>query len=158
MSIRVLLADDSEVMRAAIVRLLKEEPSIELVGEVASFAETLHVTAALQPDVLLLDLHMRDEGNHPPEFVKTQVCQHTGCILAISVWNDEKAKALADRFGAQVLLDKTKLFSELIPAIMRFCVNRSITKTAMSRRERTKRTPGHQSKQGMTKQESSATP
>ena len=33
LSIKVLLADDSDVMRRAIVKLLNEEPSTELVGE-----------------------------------------------------------------------------------------------------------------------------
>jgi DNA-binding NarL/FixJ family response regulator len=36
MPIRLVLADDSDVMRPAIVRLLKDEPRIELVGEATS--------------------------------------------------------------------------------------------------------------------------
>jgi chemotaxis response regulator CheB len=96
MSIKVLLSDDSDVMRSAIVRVLKEEPLIELVGEATSFAETLQLTAALKPDVLLLDLHMYDERQYPPEMVRSQVLLNTKCILAISVSNDADAKALAE--------------------------------------------------------------
>ena len=121
MSTKVLVADDSELMRAAIVRLLKEEPSIELVGEASTFAETLQLTAALKPDVLLLDLYMPDENEWPPDFVKAQVSHHRPCIIAISVGIDEKAHGLAASFGARVLLDKTKLFSELMPAIKQYC-------------------------------------
>lgn len=141
MPTRVLLADDSEVVRTVIVRLLKEEPSVECVGEAASFAETLQLTAALKPDVLLLDLHMRDEHEYTPQFVKSQVLQNTKCILAISVSIDEEAKALADSFGTQVLLDKTKLFSELIPAIREFCLDGSIPKTATPLRKGFKQAP-----------------
>jgi DNA-binding NarL/FixJ family response regulator len=130
MSIKLLLADDSNVMRPAIVQLLKQEPKIELVGETTNFAGTLQLTAALRPDVLLMDLHMRDEREHPPQLVRSQIFKHTKHILAISVWNDEKAHALADSFGAHVLLDKTKLYSELVPAILQFCQNVSIPKTA----------------------------
>jgi chemotaxis response regulator CheB len=61
MSIRVLLADGNDVMRPVIVKVLKEEPAVELVGEATSFAETLQMTAALKPDVLLLELHFDDE-------------------------------------------------------------------------------------------------
>ena len=129
MPIKLLLADDSDVMRPAIVRLLKEDPRIELVGEAASFAETLQLTAVLKPDVLLMDLHMRDEREYPPELVKSQVLLNTKCILAISVWNDRDAKALAESFGAKVLLDKNNLFSELIPAITQFCPHVSMPKT-----------------------------
>ena len=64
---------------------------------------------------------MKDEREYPPELVKSQVLLHTKCIVAMSLWNDDEAKALAERFGAHVLLDKMKLYSELIPAIRLFC-------------------------------------
>jgi DNA-binding NarL/FixJ family response regulator len=121
MSIKVLLADDSEIMRAAIVRVLNEESSVELVGEATSFAEAMEMTAALKPKVLLLDLYMRDNHECPPPIVKSYVEQHGACVLAISLSNDEKARALAESFGAKALLDKVNLFSELLPAIRRFC-------------------------------------
>jgi len=41
-------------------------------------------------------------------------------LLAISIWNDAETKALAASFGAVQLLDKTKLGTELIPAIVAF--------------------------------------
>jgi len=129
MPIKLVLADDSDVMRPAIARVLKEEPLIELVGEATSFAETLQLIAALKPDVLLLDLHMRDELEYPPELVKSQILPHTKCILAISLYNDDEATALAESFGAKVLLDKTKLYSELIPAIKQYCPSVCIPRT-----------------------------
>jgi DNA-binding NarL/FixJ family response regulator len=43
LSIKVLLADDSEVMRRAIAKLLNEEPSTSLVGEAKGFAETIQL-------------------------------------------------------------------------------------------------------------------
>lgn len=38
----------------------------------------------------------------------------------MSVANDDEAKALADSYGARVLLDKMKLYPELIPTILKF--------------------------------------
>src|SRR6202049_2130394 len=139
MPIRLVLADDSDVMRPAIVRLLKDEPRIELVGEATSFAETLQLAAGLKPDVLLLDLHMRDEREYPPALVKSQILLHTKCIVAISLWNDDDAKALATSFGAHVLLDKMNLYSDLLPAIKQFCPSVSIPKTADSFRKDSRR-------------------
>ena len=69
---------------------------------------------------MVLDLHMPDERIYLPESVK--LLENAGCILAISVWNDYEAKALAERFGAKALIDKAQLFSELIPAIKAFCL------------------------------------
>ena len=117
MPIRVLLVDDTDIIRLAILKVLCEEPSLELVGEGASFAEAVELCFTLKPDVLVLDLHMPDEAQYPPELVKSQIAQHNVCIVAISVWNDDKARALADRFGAKAFLDKTTLYTTLIPAI-----------------------------------------
>lgn len=117
MPIRVLLIDDTDIIRCAIARVLQEESSVALVGEGASFAEAVELSATLKPDVLVLDLHMPDEKQHPPEFVKSKMHDHDICIVAISIWNDEKARALAGKFGAKAFLDKTSLYSTLIPAI-----------------------------------------
>ena len=121
MPIKVLLADDNDVMRRAIVKILDEEPTTELVGEAKGFAETIRLANALKPDVLLMDLHMSDEREYSPESVRFQLSMHAGCIVAISVWNDEEAKALAERFGARVLLDKVSLYADLISAIKQNC-------------------------------------
>jgi DNA-binding NarL/FixJ family response regulator len=136
MSIRLLLVDDSDIMRAAIRQLLIKELGIEVVGTATSFAEAIALTAALKPDVLLMDLHMPDERGYPPELVKSQILLHAKCIVVISLWNDSEAKALAGRFGAHVLLDKMKLYSELIPAINQYCPSVGIPRTAEALEEK----------------------
>ena len=83
MSIKVLLAEGNHVMRPVIAKVLREEPAVELVGEATSFAETLQMTAALKPDVLLLEVHIRDEREYPAEVIKAQVLLHAKCVLAI---------------------------------------------------------------------------
>ncbi len=132
MSIKVLLVDGSDVMRSAIRQLLQKELGIEVIGIATSFAETLALTAALKPDVLLMDPHMPDEREYTPNLVKSQILLHTKCIVAISLWNDDDTKTLAQSFGAHVLLDKKNLYSELIPAIKQFCPSVIIPKTADS--------------------------
>lgn len=121
MSIKLLLLDGNDVVRAAISQLLIKELGIEIIGTATSFAEGLALTAALKPDVLLMDLHMQDERKYAPELVSSQIHLHTKCIVAMSLLNDGEAKALAESFGAHVLLDKMKLYSDLIPAIRQFC-------------------------------------
>jgi DNA-binding NarL/FixJ family response regulator len=92
-------------------------------GEAVNFAETLKLTTMLEPDVLLLDLHMPDERLHPPELVKNHVAQHTGCVLGISIWNDAAARLLAESLGARVLFDKANMATELVSGILRFCTS-----------------------------------
>jgi DNA-binding NarL/FixJ family response regulator len=112
--IKVLLADDSDVARRAIRRLLEENPMIELVGEAVSFAQTIQMTNDLKPQVVLMDVHMKDQATFTVDDIKTQL---DGLIVAMSLANDGETKALADSLGAVTLLDKTELADELIPTI-----------------------------------------
>jgi DNA-binding NarL/FixJ family response regulator len=52
MRVKVLLADDAEVMSKAIRRLLSECEDISLVGEAATFSETVQKAKELLPDEL----------------------------------------------------------------------------------------------------------
>lgn len=49
-------------------------------------------------------------------------------LLAVSFSNDDEARALAESYGAVGLLDKMKLYSELLPAISR-CLENSAQAT-----------------------------
>jgi chemotaxis response regulator CheB len=117
MPITVLVADDSETMRSAIVRIIKDNSELELVGESGNFAQTLELTATLKPDILLLDLLMPDENELPVEELKQHLLQNAGCIIAISIWVEPEAKARAESLGAKALLDKVNLYSELAHSI-----------------------------------------
>jgi two-component system, NarL family, response regulator DevR len=122
-SIKVFVADDKNVVRSVITGMLNADRDLEVIGEAATFEETLKLVSVQRPDVVVLDLHMPDEKIYAPEVVRLTLLQKAGCILAVSIWNDHDAKALAERFGAKALLDKAHLSSELIPAIKRFCVH-----------------------------------
>jgi DNA-binding NarL/FixJ family response regulator len=56
--IRVLIADDHEVVRLGIARLLESRPGIEVVGLARDGAEAIAMCAELAPDVVLMDLEM----------------------------------------------------------------------------------------------------
>ena len=119
MCITVLLADDTAVMRRAIRTLLGREPGIELVGEAKDFAQTVSLTRKLKPQVVILDLHMPDTAHLTPMTVSEGLLAYAARVLAMSVWNDENALALAQSYGAMELLDKMRLGQELIPAVMK---------------------------------------
>jgi DNA-binding NarL/FixJ family response regulator len=119
MPIKVLLADDSEMMRQAIRRLLERETEIDLVGEVSGFAETIQLAKELKPHVIVMDLRVVKKYDVNPVEAKTQLTREDSRLLAISVWNNDEAEAVAESLGAVALLDKMNLHHELVPAIMR---------------------------------------
>jgi chemotaxis response regulator CheB len=118
--VTLLVADDADVIRRTLRNFLKVQPAIKVLGEASNFAETISMTAALKPDVILLDVHMPDDRSFNPEFVKASLCRAR--VLAMSLpsdyKSDEETRLLADNFGAVRMLDKTKLCDELIPAIL----------------------------------------
>ena len=58
MSIRVLVVDDSAMMRALLKHRLERDPAIEVVGSAASASEARQLIKALNPDVVTLDIEM----------------------------------------------------------------------------------------------------
>lgn len=58
--IRVLIADDIDHTREMIQKLLLFEPSVDVVGTAASGTEAVAQAAALEPDIVLLDINMPD--------------------------------------------------------------------------------------------------
>jgi DNA-binding NarL/FixJ family response regulator len=55
---RVLIADDQTLFRRGLARLLEEDPRVTLIGQAANGNEAIEKTAALKPDVVLMDLRM----------------------------------------------------------------------------------------------------
>ncbi len=57
-TVTVLIADDSPFMRTALSRMVESDDSLSVVGTAQNGLETLAKIAALQPDVVTLDIDM----------------------------------------------------------------------------------------------------
>jgi DNA-binding NarL/FixJ family response regulator len=117
-SVKVLLADDSELICKAIRSLLSEAPGIEFLGEARTLSQTLKMASFLRPDVVLLDLHLAEEEGLEPPAVKSSLLTCSDRIIAISMADGDDAKMLAMEYGADILLDKMNLGKELIPILL----------------------------------------
>jgi DNA-binding NarL/FixJ family response regulator len=58
MGIRVLIADDQALVRAGFRMILDAEADVEVTGEASDGAQAVAMTAALRPDVVLMDIRM----------------------------------------------------------------------------------------------------
>lgn len=61
-SIRVLLVDDSPLIRLGLRSALEEYPDITIIGEAGTAAEGVAAVAKLKPDIVLLDVHLPDKS------------------------------------------------------------------------------------------------
>jgi two-component system, NarL family, response regulator DevR len=115
MGVKVLLADDSQFIRQGIKNLFAYHPGITLVAEAETLDEAVTKSAELMPDVVVLDLHLLDGGVTPVQraFISRMK------IVVITFGADAISKNLAQRIGAQALLDKSDLSTELVPAILK---------------------------------------
>jgi DNA-binding NarL/FixJ family response regulator len=60
MTVRVLVADDQDIVRAGLCMILDAQPGITVVGEAADGRRAIAMARSLRPDVCLLDIRMPD--------------------------------------------------------------------------------------------------
>lgn len=116
MTIRVLIADDHRVVRDGLCYLLSQEPDIEVAGEAGDGRQALDVTAAVRPDVLLLDLYMPGIDGHGVLAALPDASYRPAVVVLTSAAGDEHL-VRAVQAGATSYLLKTAPAEEVIAAV-----------------------------------------
>jgi two-component system response regulator DevR len=131
--IRLVLVDDSEVVRAGLRTLLGTEPSLEVAGEGATVAAGIEAVAKHKPHVVLLDIRL-------PDGTGIQACQEilkrvpdTRVLILTSVIDDTIVDD-AIRAGAHGYLLKEIDGRGLVHAIREVAAGRSILDPAVTAR------------------------
>src|SRR5262249_33688667 len=113
---RVVLVDDHDLFRAGVRSQLGQ--TVEVVGEAGAVADAVPLIKELDPDVVLLDVHLPDGGG---EAVIVQVAPERpgGPLLALSVSDAAEDVIGVIRAGARGYVTKTISGEELTEAIHR---------------------------------------
>jgi DNA-binding NarL/FixJ family response regulator len=116
---RVLLADDYPEMTKAVGRLLAVD--CEIVGSVADGGEVVEAAHRLQPDVVVLDMHL-------PNVDSVEACREiTGAnpgikVIMFTVFDDPNARQRYFEAGAAAFVSKLSS-ADLLSTIKRLCLD-----------------------------------
>lgn len=103
---RILVVEDSTMMRKVIMKTLKEAGH-EIVGEASSGIEALELYQTLRPDLVTMDITMRGmDGITAAKEIKT--LDSDAKILILSNLDEEKYREEVDRIGVLGLVNKHK--------------------------------------------------
>jgi len=114
--LRVLIADDHPLFRNGMRALLAADLDTEVVSEATTGEEAIEMAAALQPDVILMDLQMPGMSG----IEATRSILHTSPhirILVVTMYEDDHSVFTAMRAGARGYLLKGASPDEVLRAI-----------------------------------------
>ena len=116
MTLRIVVADDHTLVRQSVVKALRTEPDVEVVGEAADGAAALIAVERHLPDLLVLDIAMPGmDGLTLAE--RLRVSHPTIRVLLLSMHDDDTSLQRAVALGASGFVSKSASIEELLEAL-----------------------------------------
>ena len=118
MTIRVLLADDQTLVRAAFAMLVESARDMEVVGEAGSGREAVGAAREVRPDLVVMDIRMPDlDGIEATRLIAADEDLAGVRILVLTTYDTDEHIVEALRAGASGFLVKDTRPAELLDAI-----------------------------------------
>ncbi len=118
MSIRVVVADDQELVRAGFRMILGAQPDIEVVGEAGDGLEAVSLAESERPDVVLMDIRMPElDGIEATRRIVAQVHEPPTRVLMLTTFDLDEYVYDALRAGASGFLLKDVPPDQLATAV-----------------------------------------
>lgn len=114
--VRILIADDHDLVRRAIACLIADQPDFEVIGEAADGHDAVEQVQRLRPHVAILDLNMpRLNGIQAAEQIAS-TCPDVR-VIALSMHDGEAVKSAMQHAGAVAYVEKSGPIERLFTAI-----------------------------------------
>jgi DNA-binding NarL/FixJ family response regulator len=131
MSIKVLIADDHEVVRSGLKSLLSG-PDFEVVGQASGGEEAFQLAQKHKPNVVLLDIRMAD-GDGLEALDKIRAALPATRVIMLSTFDNPTYMARAAALGASDYLLKSSSRDDLRTAIKSAAAGESPLRTELRR-------------------------
>lgn len=116
MTVRVVIADDQQLIRTGFRMILAAEPDIEIVGEAATGTEAVALNRELRPDVVLMDIRM--PGLDGIEATRRILAASPRIrVLMVTMFEDDASVFTAMKAGARGYILKDADKPEILRAI-----------------------------------------
>lgn len=122
MPIRIIIADDQELVRTGFEMILNSQPDMEVVGTARDGMEALHLINEEKPDVALLDIRM-------PTIDGLEVCRRVAGstnVVIVTTFEDDAYVEKALEYGARGFLLKDSGTALLIEAVRAAANNQAL--------------------------------
>jgi two-component system, NarL family, response regulator NreC len=124
MAIKVLIADDHQIMREGLRSMLEQEHDIQVVGEAEDGRATLSLARELTPDVIIMDVGMPDlNGIEATRQITGEMPRVK--VVALSMHDDRRFVLNMLKAGAAGYMLKDCAFKDLAKAIRVVMTNKT---------------------------------
>jgi DNA-binding NarL/FixJ family response regulator len=130
---RVLIADDDDLVRAGLVEVLSNDPTIDIVGQAATGREAIERARRLAPDVVLMDVRMPDLDGIAATGELSRVAS-SARVLILTTFEQDDYVFGALHAGASGFLLKRARPEELIAAVHTIAAGDSLLSPSVTRR------------------------
>ena len=133
MPIRILIADDHQLLRQGIRNFLALEPDFDIIGEAVDGEDAVAKTQELLPDVLLLDINMPKLTGIEVAGKLKQLCPDVR-VMALTIHDDENYMMKMIQSGAAGYLLKDVEPSVMVQAIRRIYAGESFVEPSLTKK------------------------
>lgn len=114
--LRLIVADDHEIVRKGLCALLRDQPGWEIVSEAGNGLEAVQAVEHLKPDVAVMDVAMPCVDGFEAARQIAKICPETA-VLLVTMYELRDTMRLALRAGALGCILKSDAVSDLAAAV-----------------------------------------
>ena len=123
---RVLLVEDHPVVRFGVSTLLQRTEGVTVVGEAETAEQALELTCDLDPDLVMLDLRLTNDGSGSEVCREIKALNKPPYVLIHSAFNADPQVSLARLAGADGYVHKSVPFERLLDVATRTCTGERV--------------------------------